>query len=150
MPNITIKEVSTSRSGEALYATTKVFLRDKKIYPPLRPGEVVEISDDEAKHWLGTPLKNAIEITYDEPNRSPPPPFDMIGEEGYINPEDRPALIKSAIRRVDLEDKKLWTDSGKPTVSAVEKVLGFDISAGERDRAWKALQENGSGSRREA
>ena len=150
MPNIAIKQVGTDGAGEALYATTKVFLREKKVYPPLAPADVVEVSEEEAKHWLSTPLKNVLEITYDEPNRDSPPSFELIGEEGHINPEDRPALIRSAIRRVDREDKKLWTDSGKPTVSAVEKVIGFDITASERDRAWKALQENEAGAQREA
>lgn len=31
-----------------------------------------------------------------------------------------------------------WTKSGKPRVDAIERLLGRDISAAQRDRAWKA------------
>ena len=34
-----------------------------------------------------------------------------------------------------------FTKSGKPRVKALESVLGFDISAADRDAAWKVYQE---------
>ena len=141
MPSITIKQIGGSSAGEARYATGKVFLRESKIYPPLRPGEVIDVSDAEAQHWLGTDLKSKLEITYDESNREPPPPFgEVVGIT--ISEDNRPALIRSAIRRVDRKDRDLWTDAGKPLVSAIEHLLGFDISALERDTEWDALKDN--------
>ena len=32
----------------------------------------------------------------------------------------------------------LWTKAGKPEVKAIEKMVGFDITAAERDAAWDA------------
>jgi len=33
------------------------------------------------------------------------------------------------------------TASGKPSVQAVEKILGWDISAADRDRAWEIVKK---------
>ena len=141
MPNITIKEVGDGPDGSPLHATTKVFLRATRVYPPLRPGEVVEVSDEEAKFLLGGPLKRVIEITLDEPNREEPPRFGVTDEDAdKVAEKDRLPLIRSAIRRMDREDKSLWTESGRPLVSAIEGLLMFDITAKERNEAWKAVK----------
>ena len=51
----------------------------------------------------------------------------------------REALVE-AIRRLDRDDKTLWTQSGAPKVEALEAVLGVDVAADERDAAWAAVE----------
>ena len=55
-------------------------------------------------------------------------------------PKPKGDPIVAAIRSLDTDDRSLWTRSGKPRVSAVEDVLGRDITAAERDKAWAAVQ----------
>jgi len=61
--------------------------------------------------------------------------------DGNSEPESRHALIVGAIRDLleadpERADESTWTKSGKPDVKALESLLGFDISAAERDAAW--------------
>jgi len=49
----------------------------------------------------------------------------------------REARIDAAIGALDRHDPSLWTRRGKPKVRALEAALGFDITAKERNRAWK-------------
>lgn len=53
---------------------------------------------------------------------------------------DRKALIVAAIGGLDPADKALWTKGGKPSVKALEKVLGLDITEAERDAAHEAVE----------
>ena len=48
--------------------------------------------------------------------------------------------LEGAIRSLDREDESLWTRDGKPRVDALERALGYDITAADRDAAWEALQ----------
>lgn len=43
--------------------------------------------------------------------------------------------VRAAIALLDPEDKNDYTDNGKPTVEAIVKVLGYDVTAAERDAA---------------
>lgn len=52
---------------------------------------------------------------------------------------DRMARIREAIGGLDRDDSALWTGAGIPKVEAIETVVGFNISAAERDAAWEAL-----------
>ena len=60
----------------------------------------------------------------------------------------RLAAIKDAIRRLtDMDPEKtkegVWRTNGRPEVKALEVVLGWDLTAQERDEAWAALEEAG-------
>jgi hypothetical protein len=44
--------------------------------------------------------------------------------------------IEAAIAKLDPNDPKQFTASGKPQVDALEHVLGRQVSAAERDAAW--------------
>ena len=57
-------------------------------------------------------------------------------------PVDRAMMIRDAVEALDQGDATLFTQSGKPTVQAVELVLGFDITADERDEAYEANRAN--------
>lgn len=55
-------------------------------------------------------------------------------------PSDTEALaaaIVGAIRGLDVNVSGNFTRGGSPQVAVLEKVLGYDITAGERDAAWK-------------
>ena len=59
---------------------------------------------------------------------------------------DRHAAIVDAIARLDPKDRSLWSGRGKsrkPRVDAIEAVLGYDITAAERDAAWAEVQAGG-------
>ena len=58
--------------------------------------------------------------------------------------------IEAAIGRLDAGDAALWTRDGRPQVTAIEAVLGWGISAGERDAVWATLQVAGGLQRPEA
>lgn len=72
------------------------------------------------------------------------PLLDMgvIGENPARPTDDQARLdeIADAIRGLDRDNPELWTNSGKPQVSAIEAVLGYDISASERDAALEMVE----------
>ena len=58
-------------------------------------------------------------------------------------PEDvaeRLEAIKGAIAQLDRENPEHFTKGGKPQVEAIEAVLGWNITAAERDAAWESMQ----------
>ena len=44
--------------------------------------------------------------------------------------------IEAAIGALDPEESSLWSRTGVPRVDAIERVLGEDISAAQRNAAW--------------
>ena len=83
-----------------------------------RPGEAVALSEEDAEALL---------------------------EGGVIQaPEDaakaRKAAILAAYSGLHLDEPEQATAEGKAKVEALEAVLGFDITAAERDEAHAALQ----------
>jgi len=55
-------------------------------------------------------------------------------------PEDAETLaidIREVIAHLDPDDESLWTKSGKAKTEAIEAMLGYQISAAERDAALK-------------
>lgn len=69
-----------------------------------------------------------------------------------VEPEAAPAkptgkaLVETLAKVIGLfapDNEELWTKSGKPSVTALEKELGFDITQEERDAAYLSLQKDG-------
>lgn len=54
--------------------------------------------------------------------------------------DKRQADIIAAIGQLNPDNPKHFRTDGMPAVGALEKALGFQISAAERDKAWKASQ----------
>ena len=50
--------------------------------------------------------------------------------------------IAAAIGKLDRDSKSLWTRRGKPRVAAIEAAIGRDITAAQRDAAWKIVQNS--------
>lgn len=60
--------------------------------------------------------------------------------------QEREDLIVEAIREVVTEnDSKNFTAAGEPHVKVLEKILGFDIDAGERLAAWRRFKSEEAG-----
>ncbi|WP_435626977.1 hypothetical protein [Candidatus Ferrigenium straubiae] len=57
------------------------------------------------------------------------------------DPAERIAAIKDAIGKLDKADAALWTNSGMPKVPAISAVIGWEITAAERDAAWAEIQD---------
>lgn len=73
-------------------------------------------------------------VDYEGPGTDPPEP-------PQTEPTD--ADIIEAIRDLDPDDRQNWTASGSPSVEALERQLGCDISARQRDAAWRAWRASG-------
>ncbi|MCL4743844.1 MAG: hypothetical protein KJZ83_00365 [Burkholderiaceae bacterium] len=70
--------------------------------------------------------------------------------KGSENSNDRPsskgalyAAIREASDKLDVDDESNFTATGKPQVQAIEKILGYGISAQERDEALKTGASKG-------
>lgn len=93
-----------------------------------RAGQVVEVIDATAA-WL---IGQGIAVAADG--------------DTEVEPDGRQDLIQAAIRDMlesdpNKEDESLWTKGGKPDVKALASLLGYEISAAERDAAWEAAIE---------
>jgi len=65
------------------------------------------------------------------PARKPEPPSDA---------QERRAAITEAIRRLDTTDPTHMTEGGKPDATVLSDLLGWRVSAEERDAAWEEVQ----------
>lgn len=63
------------------------------------------------------------------------PPDKPAAPEAPTDPDERLAAIRDAISQLDPENPELYGKSGKPHVEAIEAILGWNISAAERDEA---------------
>lgn len=62
---------------------------------------------------------------------------------GVTAPEDaseRLAAISTAIGQLDPANTGLWLKDGKPKTDAIVALLGWPVSAAERDAAWNLIQ----------
>lgn len=51
-------------------------------------------------------------------------------------------LIVEAINKLlDADDEDSFTGDGKPKTTAIEKLVGFNLTAGERDAVWAIVEK---------
>lgn len=55
----------------------------------------------------------------------------------------RKEAIVAAITRLSPDNPDNWTADKKPQVRAIEAIAGFNISAGERDKAFESIRPQG-------
>lgn len=55
--------------------------------------------------------------------------------------ESLTAAIAAAIGKMNLKDQEQVTAAGVPSTSALANMLGYSVSAEERDAGWKRFQE---------
>jgi hypothetical protein len=56
------------------------------------------------------------------------------------DPEVRRAAIKATIAQLDLSDPTHVTEDGKPDATVLTDLLGWKVSAKERDNAWAEVE----------
>ena len=56
------------------------------------------------------------------------------------DPEARRAAIKATIAQLDLSDPTHVTEDGKPDATVLSDLLGWKVSAKERDDAWAEVE----------
>ena len=99
-----------------------------------RKGQVVEVIESTAQWMIGNGIAVAVDVESESDN-------------GNSESDTRHDQIVAVIRDLidsdpEKADETLWTKSGKPDVKALEALLGFDISAAERDAAMaKVISE---------
>jgi len=101
----------------------------------VRPGEDTELPKDEAERLIR--LGHA-----HEPGRAPRP---ATGAPRKPAGEALTQAISEAILTLDPENEDAWTGGGKPSVHALSAVLGYEVTAAERDAAWAAVARQGDG-----
>jgi len=57
-----------------------------------------------------------------------------------LSAEERLAAIKSAITGLDADVASNWTKGSLPAVPAITAIVGFDVTAAERDQVWAELE----------
>lgn len=86
---------------------------------------------------LPTQIQPAAEAGNDEGEAKPPPkapsPFPFNN--------DREAAVVQAINMLNRKDEDHFTKQGVPRVEAISQLLGYEISAEERTKAWEFIQE---------
>ena len=109
-----------------------VVLRDENEKPKFgyREGEVAELADDVAQHWL---------------RRGKAVPYDGAAEAADLLGPVLPATLDEVIAAcalVDPTDEGQWTGHGMPRVEALETLLeNRKVDANTRDLAWVKFTE---------
>jgi len=93
----------------------------------LREEQMLEVSDTQPDDYVA-PVAAADAAT----NTTNTPP--------ELSAEERLAAIKEAITGLDADIAANWTKGGAPTVPAITAVVGFDVTAAERDAVWAEIQ----------
>jgi len=92
----------------------------------LRAEQMLEVTDTEPKDLEGQETSTAT-------------PALVPGQQSQsAAPEEiaaRLQAIRDAVAKLDPADQALWTGSGKPKTEAISAVLGWNVSALERDNA---------------
>ena len=83
-------------------------------------------------------MPNAPGVHVHNPDQGEPSSADSAGEESTGDAEISPRVreIHAAISQVPINDPSSWTKTKGPKVSALEKLLGYEITEAERDAAW--------------
>jgi len=84
----------------------------------LMPGDTPDLGDNDAQALIESGAAEAL--------------------QGGVRPDDADALlteIREAIASLATDDGDAWTKSGKAKTEAIETVLGYAITAAERDAA---------------
>jgi len=104
-------------------------------------GVPTDVSASLARELLNDPrFKVEGVIIPDDDDRPSTPP------NAKVKPTDTATLyaeIRAAADQLDIENEENFTASGKPQVTALEKILGYDITAAERDAAMAEVLRRG-------
>lgn len=109
-----------------------------------KSGEILGIAGEIAKagrrHFL--PLDGEPEAGNEVPAEIEPAEVEPTPDEEPVAPEAGDKLDKLVeLFKGAAFDEASLLDDGKPKVSAVKRIAGFDVTADERDMAWELAQE---------
>lgn len=95
------------------------------------PGTVLALPEDEA---------DALVARYGEYKGGAP---EVPAAPAVVKPKGDKLLaeIAAGIGALDAENEEHFTAGSKPAVAVLEKILGYDITAEERDAAWAGMQK---------
>lgn len=94
------------------------------------PGSTIVLDEKAAEALLTV---NAVEIDAGAP---------AIEDDVVVptNAEERLTAITTAIGQLDPNDQDLWLKDGRPSGEAIAAVLGWTVTAAERNAAWATMQ----------
>lgn len=92
---------------------------------------VSELSEDQIKALKSEP--NLVVVEVDQPVNDAP--GDQDTDDAKL------ATLVHLIGQIDVDDKPMWTNGGKPQTAALEDMHGGTVTAKERDAAWQLYQD---------
>lgn len=105
-------------------------MKDYKVLSPFKdadgihkPDDTVSLSDKDADELL--------ELGAIEESAQSTVPADA---------ETRQTAIIDAIGTLDPANEDLWLRDGKPDTNAIAEIIGWAVTAGERNAAWATIQ----------
>lgn len=110
----------------------RVLDHNRRVVAKFSAGEVVELSEASARHWLNRNIAKIVGAAAE-----PEPEDEDLRPEG----DALMAAIAAAVGELDAESDDHFTKDDVPKVEALERVLGYGISAAERDAAWATVNE---------
>ena len=93
------------------------------------PGKSVDISDEEAKSLIERGFAKSADAS-------------AVKEQNPVQPQQSEPAIDDVIEAIEILNPETdFAKNGKPKVEAIEAVLGQNISADSRDKAWELYQK---------
>jgi hypothetical protein len=116
-----------------LYEAMRLIRHSGDVFAPGTDENQLTLSDKQAAPLLAL-VPPAITLLEDLDN----------DDSGNTRPEDEglaKAEIVAAINALDENNAELFTQNGKPTTQAIEAILGYQVSAAERDALWLEMSD---------
>lgn len=68
--------------------------------------------------------------------------LELVGDVQVIEltAEERLEKVKAAIQGLNVDNGELWTAKGLPNSTALTAIVGFAVTAAERDAAWAEVK----------
>lgn len=70
---------------------------------------------------------------------------DPAGKPAELTPDQKMEAIRDAVASLDPDDETNWTKDGKPDARALTKLLKFQVTSADRDKALGAPSEEKKG-----
>lgn len=105
-------------------------------------GHIINFEADKETHVPPALVKEALSIGAEEVGGKTKVLDDETPENVIPSGDERNELIfKAMAALIEKNEREDFTGSGAPQVTAIEKIVGFDIDAKERDKLWVEYRE---------